>query len=40
MLLFIPIGIMIDIAEKVGKMIEKEVPLAEILEYYWNLRSM
>ncbi len=36
MLLFIPIGIMIDIAEKVGKMIEKEVPLAEILEYYWN----
>lgn len=34
--LFIPIGIMIDIAEKVGKMIESDVPITEILQYYWN----
>ena len=33
-LLFIPIGIMVDIAEKVDKIKEKEVPLASILEYY------
>ena len=33
-LLFIPIGIMVDIAEKVDKLKEKEVPLTSILEYY------
>ena len=33
-LLFIPIGIMVDIAEKVDKLKEKEVPLNSILEYY------
>ena len=33
-LLFIPIGIMVDVAEKIDKFKEKEVPLASILEYY------
>ena len=33
-LLFIPIGIMVDIAEKIDKLKEKEVPLSSILEYY------
>ena len=34
LLLFIPIGIMVDLAEKVDKLKEKEVPLEIILEYY------
>lgn len=34
LLLFIPIGIMIDISEKVDKMIEREVPFIEIVGYY------
>ncbi|WP_340077441.1 LptF/LptG family permease [Leptobacterium sp. I13] len=34
LLLFIPIGIMIDISEKVDKMIEREAPFNEILGYY------
>ena len=33
-LLFIPIGIMVDLAEKIDKIKEKEVPLLAILEYY------
>ena len=33
-LLFIPIGIMVDIAEKVDKIKEKKCHLASILEYY------
>ncbi len=33
-LLFIPIGIMVDVSEKVGKMIEREVPFKEIALYY------
>ena len=33
-LLFIPIGIMADIAENVDKLKENEVPFAEILSYY------
>jgi lipopolysaccharide export system permease protein len=32
--LFIPIGIMVDIAEKIDKLKEKEVPLNEIFTYY------
>ncbi len=35
-LLFIPIGIMVDLAEKVGKMIDNQAELSEILLYYWN----
>jgi len=34
LLLFIPIGIMVDIAEKVDKFKENEVPLSEIISYY------
>ena len=34
LLMFIPIGITIDVSEKVNKMIEKKIPLADILVYY------
>lgn len=34
MLLFIPIGIVIDVAEKVNKMIESKVPFDAIAKYY------
>ena len=34
LLLFIPIGIVIDISEKVNKMIENKVPIKEIVIYY------
>lgn len=34
LLLFIPIGIVIDVSEKVNKMIAKKVPFGEILIYY------
>ena len=33
-LLFIPIGIMVDVAEKIDKFKEKDVPLSSIFEYY------
>ena len=33
-LMFIPIGITIDISEKVNKMIENKVPLSAIAQYY------
>jgi lipopolysaccharide export system permease protein len=33
-LLFIPIGIMVDLAEKIDKLKEKEVPFLVIVEYY------
>ena len=36
LLLFIPIGIIIDISEKVNKMIENKVPVGEIAYYYLN----
>ena len=36
LLLFIPIGIIIDISEKVNKMIENKVPIGEIAFYYLN----
>ena len=32
--LFIPIGIMVDVAEKIDKFKEKEVPLGELFNYY------
>ncbi len=35
-LLFIPIGIMANLAEQIGKMIDNEAPLNEILIYYGN----
>ncbi len=34
LLLFIPIGIMVDLSEKIDKMIEKEAPFSEIIVYY------
>jgi len=34
LLLFIPIGIVIDVSEKVNKMIENKVPFVEIAKYY------
>lgn len=34
LLLFIPIGIVIDVSEKVNKMIENKVPFGEVLNYY------
>lgn len=34
LLLFIPIGIVVNLAEKIGKMMEHNVPFIEIAEYY------
>jgi lipopolysaccharide export system permease protein len=34
LLLFIPIGIVVDVSEKVNKMIENKVPFVEIAKYY------
>lgn len=34
--LFAPIGIVIDVSEKINKMIENKIPLSEILVYYFN----
>ena len=33
LLLFIPIGIVIDVSEKVNKMLENKVPFGEIANY-------
>ncbi len=35
-LLFVPIGIMANLAEQIGKMIDNEAPLNEIFRYYGN----
>ena len=34
LLLFIPIGVMVDIAEKIDKFRENEVPTDKIIDYY------
>ncbi|HET8809358.1 MAG TPA: LptF/LptG family permease, partial [Flavobacteriaceae bacterium] len=34
LLLFIPIGIVVNLAEKIDKMLQHEVPFLEIAEYY------
>lgn len=34
LLLFIPIGITVNLAEKIGKIIENEVPFPEVVDYY------
>ena len=34
--LFAPIGIIIDVSEKINKMIENKIPLTEILIYYYH----
>ncbi len=36
LLLFVPIGIMLNLAEQIGKMIDNEAPLNEILIYYFH----
>ena len=36
LLLFVPIGIMLNLAEQIGKMIDNEAPLGEIIIYYVN----
>lgn len=36
LLLFVPIGIMLNLSEQIGKMIDNEAPLNEILIYYGN----
>lgn len=36
LVLFIPIGIVVNLAEKIGKIIENEVPLIEVIIYYLN----
>ncbi|MFA9190114.1 LptF/LptG family permease [Flavobacterium sp. FZUC8N2.13] len=36
LLMFIPIGIIIDVSEKINKMIENKIPLKEIIIYYYN----
>lgn len=36
LLLFIPIGITVDLAEKVGRMLENKAPFGEVAEYYLN----
>ena len=36
LLLFIPIGIMVSLAEKIGKIIDNEAPLAEVVVFYGN----
>ncbi|MBA5791445.1 LptF/LptG family permease [Flavobacterium sp. xlx-214] len=35
-LLFVPIGIVIDIAEKINKILENDIPLSDVLKYYGN----
>ena len=34
LLLFIPIGITVDLAEKVGKILENKAPFGEVTAYY------
>lgn len=36
LVLFIPIGIVVNLAEKIGKILQYEVPLTEVLIYYLN----
>lgn len=36
LLLFIPIGIVIDVSEKVNKMLENNIPFTQIAIYYYN----
>ena len=36
LLLFIPIGIVIDVSEKINKMLENKVPFLEIAIYYYH----
>lgn len=35
-LLFVPIGIVVDVAEKINKILENDIPLSDVLAYYGN----
>lgn len=35
-LLFVPIGIVVDVAEKINKILENDIPLSDVLKYYGN----
>ena len=34
--LFIPVGIMVDVAERIDKFKENEIPIKEIIDYYFD----
>ena len=36
LVLFIPIGITVNLAEKIGKILDNEVPFIEVALYYWD----
>ena len=36
LIMFIPIGIIIDVSEKIDKMIENKIPFSAIALYYFN----
>jgi lipopolysaccharide export system permease protein len=36
LLLFVPIGITVHLAEKIGRILENEVPIAEVLVYFYD----
>jgi lipopolysaccharide export system permease protein len=36
LLLFIPIGIVVDVSEKINKMLENKIPFLDIALYYYN----
>ena len=36
LMLFIPIGILVHLSEKIGKIIEKEIPIGEVLIYFYD----
>ena len=36
LMMFIPIGIIIDVSEKINRMIEYKIPFSIIVIYYWN----
>ena len=37
LLLFIPIGIIVNLAEKIDKILDNEVPFMEVVTYYFDL---
>ena len=37
--LFVPIGIIIDVSEKINKMIANQIPITEILIYYYHFTT-
>ncbi len=35
-MLFVPIGIVVDVAEKINRILENDIPMVEVLKYYGN----